>query len=585
MSGSNGQKDGLVCLKDFVEQFTILDKRWQDILVSRSGLNNNSDHGSASTDGDTVARPGKKARHTMKSRTINIAIPEDSADPFRCSDLAVNSVYEKVEDSILPHFVKAWQDLDERKISASFVGGPLREDDEGGEKNNDDDDDDTTVVAGSSSKKKQLLKKPPWYNKHVRFPENFDYKNEQSDPPPAAPASTLERTDDGVEDRVVSLIDPTQTTSYAHELWNLFDEIPTSTEIRESLDDGMALPHTQAWHDEFVNPNDAKKKSKSNSRPWTHWNCGLYGIRMADRHGFPMPIPTRGDESQPYQSDLTGTIVLEFWKQPFQGQQQPPATDSSRMVIEFLGTQTLLDVHQTIVEMAQDNIWGNHVMKNLENDSDPNTTQTNGEVSESRQAGTDSYERNQQGDCDEDSNPGFFFVEDAFYTSGENSERVYVEPIQNWIFAGTKEQQGEKALRLGLTLPASAAETRSQFDKFQVLKMSEVLLETVVFGFGKRYVHVHHGNVECSMFLVDFSCRRHHHVSPAPTYPLIHDLWASPPAPDCEACQRRSATLVTQNTCTFAGGQRLLCQVCAQELSIPREELQQYSVWKQNMSK
>lgn len=95
-----------------------------------------------------------------------------------------------------------------------------------------------------------------------------------------------------------------------------------------------------------------------------------------------------------------------------------------------------------------------------------------------------------------------------------------------------------------------------------------------------RYVHVHHGNVECSFYITDRKLA-------APTrihYPIIHDIWTNSFfTPDCEACKVRVGTVATSNLCRITLGHRALCSFCAGQLGLLDKtptEIEEYSVWK-----
>ena len=48
------------------------------------------------------------------------------------------------------------------------------------------------------------------------------------------------------------------------------------------------------------------------------------------------------------------TIRLECWKRQLKRGSSP---DGNRLVLELLGTQTLQDVHDVIVELSHDDLW------------------------------------------------------------------------------------------------------------------------------------------------------------------------------------------------------------------------------------
>lgn len=464
-------------------------------------------------------------------------------DPYDCRDMAIPDVYEKVNE-MLPSFVQSWRNLDERKIGASMMMIPtttnnssssspskrkltpttktskslgegrsqdihLEEDDNSTTTSNVDDDvdvkanEDQLPSAKNDDKKKKrartttvpdddgeggngvvvLTKKPYWYEKHVRLPENFDYTNQRSEPPP------LEARD--YEDGVVSLMNPllarptttTTTTarlSYEHELWQLFRSVPTSTQLQQDDDDDdltrksttttsrgktsqrwMTLPHTRALH-ETISEQLTSRQGTNTTLASSKY--GLYALRMRDRHDFPQwatvvaapPDPElnnafnedEGDDGDPSKSvddvdddgleeeateddhcvenslrppllHVVGTITLELWRKPCDDQSQP-TPDSSRMVLEFLGTQSLLDVHSAIVDLTQDRFW-NQV-----------------------QAAAAARSRNVDDahDYNASDKSGYFFIEGTFYTTGQVD---YVTPIRNWLASGPVHKRTHRA--------------------------------------------------------------------------------------------------------------------------------------------
>lgn len=210
------------------------------------------------------------------------------------------------------------------------------------------------------------------------------------------------------------------------------------------------------------------------------------------------------------------------------------------MVIEFLGSQTLLDFHRAIIELTDDELWSRAA-----NSSDDNAS---------------------SGD-----HAGFFFIEDTFYTYGSVD---YVTPIQTWLAAGTKSIRRKRAEHLGL--PELQEETRN----FAERAMAGTQLQDIAMRLGVRYVHVHHGDVECSVFCVD---RRLSPQSATP-HPLLHDVWTpNYTVPDCEACQSCPATIATSTTCELTLGHAAICEPCARQLGLQeheREHIELYDVWK-----
>lgn len=577
--------DELVCLSKFLEQWNaLLERLGQVSTVNNRGQALSNDFNPNEESQRKVIRENRKRREPDDVDESN----HDDHDPFDCSDLSVISVYNMAEENIIPRSVKAWQQLDERKITVPVLSNRKIS-------TNSSDGMESPTQKPNSIK----CKNPSWYEKHVRFPDGFDYANRNEEAPPANISSTFQTSNKGdaclLGDRVISLQDPTQTTSYEHELWNLFDSIPTSSEIDEALLDGMALTSTKTLHDCLSNaltpPASRKNKQDVKKLNAALSSSGIYSIRMSDRHGFPWPMPLTKSPQQPKQglaASVDGTITFELWKRPYQERSgQPPTPDSSRMIMEFLGTQSLLDVHLSILDMTHDPLWKFKVQQ-----------QESSFFAGSTNSSKSSQTKNQTNE--DDDSCGFFFIEGSFYTTGKDTDAKYIAPIQDWILSGSKEEQEARAKHLGLTLNARTERPTTErptvdlesqmavsFDKCPVLSMSETCLETIRLAFGKRYLHVVNGNMECSLFLIDMACRERSNTSDNLSYPILHDIWTpgSSSNSDCEACQQRLATLVTRSSCQITSGQRFLCEACAKELCVPKEELERFSVWQQVFKK
>jgi hypothetical protein len=213
------------------------------------------------------------------------------------------------------------------------------------------------------------------------------------------------------------------------------------------------------------------------------------------------------------------------------------AISANRMVLEFLGSQTLLDFHETIVELTDDLVW------------------------------------KRTGDAHESS--GFFFMEGAFYTVGHGQQ--YVDPIKTWLQSTTSNDNGndnsqpnKRARYLGLNLDTVT--------NAAVKRMSDIRLDDLSLRLGLRYVHVHNGDVECSVFCVD---RKLGPAARVP-YPIVHDIWATH-LTDCDACQHCPAVIATSTTCETTLGHVALCQSCCKQLrlcTIEQEKIQLYSIWR-----
>jgi hypothetical protein len=165
---------------------------------------------------------------------------EEHDDPFDCSSLAIPSLQELVEKEA-KKFVREWRDLDGRKV---VLAG-----EEFSESHDPPDGDKPSQPLPKKRKRKVATRAgsgmPSWYDhpNRVRLPERFDYLCRHSSAQEAVEAAqeaagsageaTLERLHDA-NLRVLSLADPSSTTSYHSELWALFSRIPTANELESA---------------------------------------------------------------------------------------------------------------------------------------------------------------------------------------------------------------------------------------------------------------------------------------------------------------------------------------------------------------
>jgi snRNA-activating protein complex (SNAPc), subunit 3 len=233
------------------------------------------------------------------------------------------------------------------------------------------------------------------------------------------------------------------------------------------------------------------------------------------------------------------------------------------MSVEFLKSHTLLDFHRVLVEQARDDLW-----KKL---GDAHGDDAGNESKSDETSSTDD---------------GYFFIEDTFYISGTTAVE-YVKPILAWLTendwedgddVGTRTGALERLSRLGVPVTSVA--------DLKVVRMSETRLEDLPLRLGVRYAHVHHGNVECSVYCVDRRVQVVRSSDDVATwsrlFPILHDVWTNPyNTPTCEACQHRTAALVSTPTCEVTdGGPRPLCRSCARLLQVPSSELEVYSIYR-----
>ena len=403
---------------------------------------------------------------------------DEEEDPFDCSAIALPTTYTRA-DRILDEFTERWKQLDERLIDTM----------NGFEGDGDNDDEEEYDRREFLSRRLHQARRQI----DLKIPQHFDYATRRSEPPPDSDEDKL---------RVVSLSDPTKTHSYEHHLWKLFQQVPTVEELDKQALEGAQLPRVSATYNEIVEGTLDYPRLDGHA---------LSRFRMNDRHGMP-----------PTQSIKEPTVVLEFWRRNLK---RGTVIDDNRAVMEFKGSQTLLDVHGAIVELTQDELW--------------------------------SYSGKEEGsDVD---HSGFFFIEGTFYKTGSVD---YVTPIQEWLKTDIQDE-GTKSRAKFLGIAGSPP--------LPVLSMEDTKLADIPFRLGIRYLHSHHGDVEVSVLMVD---RKHYYIDDGNVaesenhqsiqFPILHDIWGpSVRIPECEACKRLSAAKVTSSICPLTLGSRILCIKCS----------------------
>jgi hypothetical protein len=410
-------------------------------------------------------------------------------NPFDCSDLLVPTSLALV-DSTLEGFVKRWKDLDGRKVETIAES-----------KGSDGD--------GNSSRKRQRLDEPlnwGWHANRLRLPDHFDYASRQAVPPP----------DDDGGDRVVSLEDPSVHLSFERELWQLCRAVPSVEELEAGAMAGAKCQHMRTLNVEI---SEGVKK---------HGRLDCYALsrlRMSDRHGLP-PV-------NPHNRDQVTTVRLECWRRQLKRGSSP---DGNRLDLEFIGTQTLKDVHDVIVELSKDELW----------------------CEDERASADTDQERS-----------GMFFIEDTFYTIGTVD---YTSNILAWLDGMTPSPPRRGFLGLPLQVP------------LKIQPMSSIRLEQLRWRLGVRYFHSHHGDVECSVFLTDVRQCQKPSLS---SFPIIHDVWTpSYSLVECDACRHQVCVFtVSASHESTDGGPRALCRPCYQQLHPSSgveqsSSVQKYSIWR-----
>jgi hypothetical protein len=427
---------------------------------------------------------GEESKQRWKSLTARAAklnssesVPQQAVDdPFDCSDLVVPTIQTLVDEST-KKAIQQWKDLQERKVHKE-------------------------VIVDETAPRKRG-RPEGWTNANrLHLADFFDYETRLPVPP---------QDDDGTGEKVVSLQDPSIHLSFETELWNIFKNVDTLQEMEAKALNGAACHNSRRLHKE-VSEGILKQ-----SRMDCH---GLSRFRMSDRHEAP---------SQCNSGEAATTIRLECWKRHIKRGSSP---DGNRLVLEFLASQTLQDVHDVIVELSNDALWEDSIYG-------------------------------------KETASGLFLIEDTFYTTGNVN---YSTTIMTWL----NDTSAGVHRRAFLGLPVN--------QPLEVKSMSSIRLEQLQWRLGVRYFHAHHGDVECSVFLTDM---RQGKVSHKTTYPLVHDVWSPTYSmAECEACRRRVGVLCTSagNKVTD-GGPRALCEMCFKQLypsgdAPSSTTVMKYSIWR-----
>jgi len=244
---------------------------------------------------------------------------------------------------------------------------------------------------------------PLWYTKHVRLPDHFDYET-KGEPP----------TGGG---KVLDLMDSTKTESYAENLWHLFQRVPTVEQLQQW---DHQLPQTAAVLEEV-----AMIQEK-------HPHHDVHGMARFRMSSCDPPLPSPPD------APLVATLRLELWHDMVE-MKRGSSPEPRRCVVEFMGSQTLKDVHDYIRTELR-------IPDGVE--------------------------------C-------LFFLENIFYAN----DRETIQPILNWLQKGCKDERKVRCLQLGLTLPLQH-------------KTLDTLLMDLPLRLGRRYLY-RCGTTECSVYATD----------------------------------------------------------------------------------
>ncbi|CAJ1931948.1 unnamed protein product [Cylindrotheca closterium] len=513
-------------------------------------------------------------------------------------------------DGVLEEFTAKWRALDARRI--------LIDNDQ-----NDNNNTDSKEMPPPPPKRK--YRRGGWEHTQeqlLTLPPNFDYTTSNDRPPSPSPNDK--------HDKVIDLLNPTQHYSYHQELWKLFQQIPTLEDLLDESRANAQIPNSLAVHSEMQKGNQLVHRMDAHA---------LCRLRMSHRHGLPPPPITTttttttclDDDNNNNNNKMVGTIRFEFWRrQPKRG----PGPDPRRMVLEFLSSQTLLDVHHAIVGMTEDDDW-TASQKDDTNDAgcffiEETFYTTNGREKDDDERRANNDENTQNAAMttanstvggaaaanttnrpDENGTPAATSVaalaenddnngdntgdgtayNNASATASSNDAGMdYVTTIAQWLDGGGIPNPTRRQY-LGI---ATSNRFRSS------TPMKDAILKDIPFRLGVRYYHVMHGDVECSVMVTDKrlvsepSAGANTNIPNNKTpqqYPIIHDIWVpNYPVPICEACDRFAAVYVYFHRGTPAqkyqdGDPKGLCDNCCKALKLLEKEeargaLQLYHVWK-----
>lgn len=591
--------------------------------------------------------------------TLHILSGDDARedeDPFDCSSLAFPPTYEMV-DEIANEFVARWKQLDERRVDRHSVISSTPNNDEANKNIDAIEGDNYNLypIDRSSYRYSKRIKraridgnqkKSSWFRRHVRLPSGFELTTNAS-----GDDEEYDQKDESLSksnfDCVVSLLDPGELLLYSSELRNLFQYIPTVVEDLEPLI-SLNMSRTKIVNKPkncrgFAEADDQKMKNmfriikltlegssslnildnfdwsriRALDRHSSDWSTirALYGAKIHDFDGpsnFVRSLASCTEKSGTRSGAMKGNLSASFistirFECHLKKMKRGSSPDPFKMVLEFGGYQTLLDVHKSIAELSDDTAWDDMIA-----------------LQSSYLSGVLDITKPRP-QCFPSS--GYFFIEDTFYVTGSVD---YISPIFQWLYEGLSNHECvRRAAQLGLdcNLIAKLIDSQREFGNplkddnnsnivtvhkqsrptlfYPTVKpMNKTLLCDLPIRLLVRYVHVHNGDVECSLFVTDHkvipACGQT--ILPSQLFPIIHDVYtASNNIPDCEVCQNRPAAVVTSTAAwekrfrrkrvsqtkksTNIGlfGHHFLCECCARMLKLPdkmKGEVQRYCVWR-----
>jgi hypothetical protein len=416
-------------------------------------------------------------------------------DPFDCSDLIILPPAEAVKKE-LKEFIEEWKELDSRVIQSSSSRKRPWNDQEAEETQS------STEVQHHTSY-------------HRMLPDFFDYESKRM--------PSMNGNHSSERKQVVSLENPSETLDYESELWKIFHKVPLMKDME--YDAEQSCYHL--WN--------LKKEMDQGCIEYSRLDAhALSRLRKKDRHHLPRHAFERTKHSY---NEINGAVIrIEAWRRhPRRGQ----GSDENRCEMEFSSHQTLLDVHNAIVQMGDDVLFDK---------------------------GRCLHGKNQSDWDQQSSSPGYFFIEDTFYTASEN-DVDYVTPIKTWLDFDVRKGRKScnvKSRRRWLGIPDDI--------ELKQIEMKDILLEDLDLRLAVRYLHVYNGDCETSIFFTDVGMRKANENIKTDEYPLIHDIFTTSASSKiyqpltCHACNHSPGQVITIEDEMTDGGPTLFCFLCYKKL-------------------
>ena len=428
-----------------------------------------------------------------------------SSSLFDCADLIVPPAHDLVNREV-DDGVRRWNDLVARIVVND--GEDVLDDHDNRDDYCDDDDDGGGRDGGSAATSAtRRTRRRRDYDLLLDATEGGDKRKQRLMPPGfdyacRGDGMTRRGDDDDYDEgmgmnhrrpKVVSLLDPTHMLDYEEELWRVvFRPVRTSHELeRMHALGGDGVEEGEGMVDESTDDETAEIRHlrgcqrtlavKHNLRLWfakySRMDAHSLGrLRVRDRHSN----PPRSPSSDARDAGVHTTVRFEILRHS-QNLKRGSGVDDNRLEVELHGGQrTLLDLHRLVVEHALDGVVGCGVGGNG----------VDGTATDALDAGDTVA-------------GGVFYVEDTFYTHGEDGERVG-KSIVRWLDGKEKCVSGDttanesagvvdgdattsssslrRRLFLGLSHPSTSPA--------KIVPMSEMKLEDVPLRLGVRYFHM-----------------------------------------------------------------------------------------------